>query len=194
MEGMGKAWGVRRRGRLRPRAGQAVSKDGTSGLEKQGDHRTRLPPPRKTTCAGRWGLCTQEGGIDLVPAEQRQARDATCCTPAGCPGVVCSRPPLTCWVIPEPPPPNHTTGSGPEAGGGGGTGRGCRASPLRQAGRAAWRWCCRSPGRTHPGTSCSRPAPRSRGQAPPRKRKLALASQPHRPGGNRAHAGALSKG
>lgn len=120
MEGMGKAWGVRRRGRLRPRAGQAVSKDGTSGLEKQGDHRTRPPPPRKTTCAGRWGLCAQEGGIDLVPAEQRQARDATCCTPAGCPGVVCSRPPLTCWVIPEPPPPNHTTGSGPEAGVGGG--------------------------------------------------------------------------
>ena len=66
---------------------------------------------------------------------------------------------------------------------------GCQASPLRQAGRAAWRWCCRSPGRTRPGTSCSRSAPRSREQAPPRKRTLALASRPRRPGGNRREQG-----
>lgn len=48
---------------------------------------------------------------------------------------------------------------------------------------AAWRWCCQSPGQTHPGTSCRHPAPQSPGQVPPQMQMLALASQPHRPGG-----------
>lgn len=76
MEGMGKAWGVRRRGRLRPRAGQAVSKDGTSGLEKQGDHRTRPPPPQKNH------VCREVGPVRARGRDRPCARGAA--TGTGC--------------------------------------------------------------------------------------------------------------